>query len=211
MRCFLALLAVGAVLSATGPAAEAQSTRFKTYYDPKFGVTFQYPAAWKADPTLSFYLGTVILERPHPPGGMDRATMKVGFDRTTRIFAGYPNNTSLDGVEFSYLALPDTPAESCFARLPDLGGTARRSDVTLRGVRYKRVRGGDAGMSHGVTRDMYAADIGGTCYLFEGGIYTSSGADGAKPLTVKQTLRLQNELAAVMGSVMIAGGGNHSP
>ena len=207
MRCILASLAVGALVSVSVPPAAAQSAALKTYQDPKFGVTFRYPAAWKADTTLGFYLGTAILERPHPPGGMDHPIVKVGFDRAAPIHATYPKNTILDGVEFTYLALPDTPPEACFARLPDQDGETKKSDVTIHGVAYKRVHGGDAGMSHGASRDMYAADIGGTCYLFEGGIHTSTGADDAKPLGEKQTLRLQNQIAEVMGSVKITTSG----
>lgn len=211
MRRILVALAVGALVSIIVPPAAAQSPALKTYNDPKFGVSFRYPAVWNASPTLSFYLGTTILERPHPPGGMDHPLMKVGFDRTSRGFAGYLHSTTLDGVEFTYLALPQTPPAACFARLPEQDGETRKSDVTIHGVAYKRVQGGDAGMGHSVSRNMYAADIGGTCYLFEGGIHTSTGADSARPLSSTRTLRLQNQLAAVMRSVTITAGETHQP
>jgi hypothetical protein len=196
MRRFLRLIAAGAGIVIAASFATAQTPHFKTYRDPQYGVTFRYPAAWKADPKMEFYLGSIIL-------GTDQPLMKVGF-QTSDKGSTYPATTSLVGVEFVYLALPQATADACYARLPEQDGDSKKSEIVIHGVTYKRVQGADAGMGHGAGRDMYAAYLRGRCYLFEGGIHSGYAGEDMKPLTQKQTRKLQNDLAAVMQSVTIS-------
>lgn len=201
MHRILSSIAAGCVAAIAVASAASQTPQLKTYSDPRYGVTFRYPAAWKADPKLGFYLGTLILQGPD--GAPDVPLTKVGFERTLGSDGAFPDKSNLDGVEFVYLVVPQTTAEACYKRLPEQDGETKKSELVIHGVTWKRMQGGDAGLGHGAYRDMYASYIGSRCYLFEGGIHTLS-ANNTKYLQGAALMKLQNQLAAVMRSVTIA-------
>lgn len=197
-RGLLSLAIAGMVV----PLVHAQTTVFKSYVDSEYGVSFQYPAQWKQDNSLLFYLGTQILLNPDSSQGPDKARAIVGFTRTLNSQGEYPDGVNLNGVEFVYLVLPHTDQEHCYARLGQGGEGWRQSQVAIQGVTYRRAQGGDAGMGHGVTRDIYGAFESGRCYLFEGDIHTLT-ANNARTVTGAQLRKLQEQIVAVMQSVRI--------
>jgi len=195
-------------MAIAGIALHAQSAKLKTYHDPQYGVSFQYPAAWTADPKMGFYLLTNILIRPN--GFLSDPLMKVGLKgpmNPDHHDDGSYSGTNLDGIEFVYTVLPQTKAESCYERLKYDGvdeDNHKQTNVVIHGVEFTRVIGGDAGLGHGADRDMYGAYRGGRCYLFEAGIHTWNGGD-PKFMASKQINKLRAQLTAVMRSVKIEG------
>jgi len=184
-------------------SAQAQTSPLKSYVDPQYGVSFQYPAEWKLDNGLGFYLGTQILLNPEGSSkGPDKARAIVGFDRKLNAEGQYPDGVNLTGVEFVYLVLPKTDAAHCYARLGADANGWKRSQVVIAGVTYRRVQGGDAGLGHGATRDLYGTFREGRCYLFEGDIHTTTG-DNPKFLTGAPLQKLEGQIAAVMQSVRL--------
>ena len=184
-------------------SVQAQTPTLKSYVDREYGVSFQYPAEWKLDNNLGFYLGTQIL--PNPEGsseGPDKPRAIVGFERKLNAQGQYPDGTNLSGVEFVYLVLPQADAAHCYARLGADANGWKRSQIVVAGVTYQRVQGGDAGLGHGATRDLYGTFREGRCYLFEGDIHTTT-ADNPKFLAGAKLRKIENQIAAVMQSVKI--------
>jgi hypothetical protein len=89
-----------------------------------------------------------------------------------------------------------------YARLGQDADGWKRSQIVIAGVTYRRVQGGDAGLGHGATRDLYGTFREGRCYLFEGGIHTTT-ADNPKFLAGAKLRKIENQIAAVMQSVKI--------
>lgn len=181
---------------------KTQTTAFKSYVDPQYGVSFQYPAQWKLDNSLMFYLGTQIVLNPDSSQEPDKARAIVGFERKLNAQGEYPDGVNLNGVEFVYLVLPHTDRAHCDARLGQGDDGRKQSQVVIHGVTYGRVHSGDAGMNHAVTRDIYGAFENGICYLFEGDIHTTNG-NNPRTLGGAQLRNLQNQIAATMRSVKI--------
>ena len=198
-KLLLCLVILGGVVG----SGDGQSARLKSYVDPEYGVSFRYPAGWKVDDSLAFYLGTQILLDPDSSEGPDKARAIVGFERKLNAQGEYPDGVNLSGAEFVYLVLPHTDQEHCYARLGQDGEGWTQSQVVIKGVTYRRVEGGDAGMNHGATRDIYGAFENGRCYLFEGDIHTTTG-NNPRSLSGAQLRKLQSQIAAVMKSVKLS-------
>lgn len=184
--------------------ARSQTPVSKSYVDHEYGVSFQYPADWKLDSGLGFYLGTQILLSGDSNEPYDKARAIVGFERKLNAQGEYPDGVNLSGVEFVYLVIPRTNAAHCYARLGQEGDKSKRSQIVVAGVTYRRVQSGDAGMGHAVTRDLYGTFRDGRCYLFEGDIHTTT-ANNPKFLAGGPLRKLEGQIAAVMQSVRIGG------
>jgi hypothetical protein len=194
---------VGIVWFVSGWAGAAPAQTLATYHDPKYGVSFAYPAEWRADPHLGFYLESDILAPAVAGSGAPEALMKVGFNNADDGL--YPG-TNLNGVEFVYFVAPETTQAACYDRIRGLEdksqGDRKAAGIVIGGMSYLHLKTGDAGLGHGADRDLYAAYVGKLCYLFEAGIHTSNG-DDPKPLTRVQYAALRARLKAVMQSVRI--------
>jgi hypothetical protein len=175
------------LIVATGHAQQ----ELKQFHDAATNVSFSYPAVWKLDGTLTDYIPTAILSGEGAP---KRAVVKVGFPGI--------KNTNLTEVEFVYAFTSTKDEKSCitFAGSGDTSGW-----VTIGGVRYWRVSGEDAGMSHSAVQDRYAAFRAGRCYLFEEGVHSVAEgvADWAHPLPQAKLDAIHGQLDAVMRSVVI--------
>jgi hypothetical protein len=204
MRSDLIGIVALVLLTATEAALQAQHGGLATYRDPKYGVSFSYRAEWTADPRLGFYLGANILQPVDGDTEAAKALMKVGFNNAVD---GLYSGTYLDGVEFVYFVAPETNQTACYQRIRSFEETESSSKahpVVINGVTYLHLLAGDGGLSHGASRDMYAAYLAKRCYLFESGIHTMSGADDTRPLTRSQFAALRVRLASVMRSVRVS-------
>jgi hypothetical protein len=193
VRCLIcACLLFGALIG------HAQS--LKHFYDPQTSVSFSYPAAWSDGPDVLFYMGSAITTltadgRPAAP----RA--KVGFVANTK--SGPYAGTDLNGAEFIYNEIPEADAVACRKSLTSLGDDQSAQDtVTINGVTYDHNAGGEGGLGHGVSREIYATFRGGQCVLFEESIHSFDlSADEARQLNHEEIVQLWNQLNAVMSSV----------
>ena len=185
-------------------SARSQPAALKSYVDSEYGVSFQYPAEWKLNNGLGFYLGTQILLTGDSNEPYDKARAIVGFERKLNAQGEYPDGVNLSGVEFVYLVIPHTDAAHCYARLGQDSDESKRSQIGVAGVTYRRVQGGDAGMGHAVTRDLYGTFRDGRCYLFEGDVHTTT-ANNPRFLAGAPLQKLEAEIAAVMQSVKLGG------
>jgi hypothetical protein len=67
---------------------------------------------------------------------------------------------------------------------------------------YNHFSGGDAGLGHGASREIYSSFRDGHCYLFEESIHTVS-MDDPKSLSPVEWKQLHKELDRIMQSVRI--------
>jgi hypothetical protein len=178
--------------------APSQIRAHKTFHDPKYGVSFRYPSGWSDGADVDFYLGSEILD-VKPEGGAAAPIAKVGF----AVKEGDPrfSHTHLSGVQFVYNVISQSTPEDCRGRIQDLSRDPIVETV-LRGVTYHHFSGGDAGLGHQASREIYATFREGRCYLFEEAIHTATG-ENSRALTVQQWKHLRRELDAVMQSVHI--------
>jgi amidase len=169
----------------------------KIYKDPTYGVSFSYPANWNAHSSGSFYLGTVILDRPNGEQP-DTATVVVGYAGTNTVRADHFG--MLDGVAFTYLVLPHSTPEACLKRITEEVFEPHVETETIHGVTFSNVNTSDAGLGHGANRDLYAAYLNDNCYLFEAALHTINGAS-QKPSP--QMDKLQDKLGDIIQTVRI--------
>ncbi len=180
--------------------SRAQS--LKSFHDAQTGVSFSYPAAWSDGADVLFYLGSAITTFDEKSGTIPPRA-KVGFvvDAKHGPYAG----TNLNGVQFVYNEVPDADAAACRGFVMDhVGDESKIDTVRLRGVVYTHYSGGDAGLGHGVSREIYSVFRGGQCFLFEESIhFFNLTADGVKHLDMssEQVVQLRKQLDAVMRSV----------
>lgn len=180
-------------------ALESQTPALKTFHDPKYGVNFQYPAQWSSGADVQFYLGSEILEQ-NPDRGQVAPIAKVGFvvGESHKKFTG----TNLNGLQFVYNVIQQSSRDDCRKRVQSLSETSI-GETTLRGVTYNHFSGGDAGLGHQASREVFSSFQHDRCYLFEESIHTVSM--DAKPLDPAKLKHLQKQLDAVMRSVRIEG------
>jgi hypothetical protein len=188
------------VLLACVLATQAHAPALKTFHDAKYGVTFRYPTRWFSGSEVQFYLGSEILELK-PDGGAKEPIAKLGFvvQQTNKTYSG----TNLNGVQFVYNVIPQSTTEACRKRVQDLAENPILQ-TTIRGVGYNHFAGGDAGLGHQASREIYSTFQKGHCYLFEEAIHTAS-MNEVRPLDPAKLQALRNQLDAVMQSVHIEG------
>jgi hypothetical protein len=183
-------------------ASHAQTSALKTFHDAQYGVTFQYPARWSAGPDVLFYLGSEILELK-PGGGAHEPLAKVGFvvGEGDKEYSA----TNLNGVQFVYNLIPQSTADACRKRVQDLSADPI-TQTTIHGVIYNHFSGGDAGLGHQASREIFSSFQNGHCYLFEEAIHTMT-MDDAKQLDHARWKSLRRKLDSVIQSVHIARAG----
>jgi len=188
------------VLLLVALATQAQNPAAKVFHDAQYGVTFHYPARWSAGPDVGFYLGSEIVEQ-NPDGGTHDPIAKVGF--VVREGDSKYSGTNLNGVQFVYNVVPQSKAGSCRKRVQDLSEDLV-GQTAIHGVPYNHFSGGDAGLGHQASREIYSTFQNGQCYLFEEAIHTAS-MNEVRPLKPTELKVLQRELDGVMQSVRIEG------
>jgi hypothetical protein len=180
--------------------APAQTHRLKTFHDLKYGVTFRYPAGWSSGADVQFYLGSEILQL-NPDGGAGDPIVKVGFvvKQGDNAYSG----TNLNGVQFVYNVISQSTVDACRKRVEEVANNPVVETV-IRGVTYNHFSGGDAGLGHQASREIYSTFQNGNCYLFEEAIHTAS-MDEVRPLDPAKLHSLRMELGEVMQSVRVDG------
>ena len=94
------------------------------------------------------------------------------------------------------------------ATAADCRGTSARQDLSetpiadavIHGIRYNHFSGGDAGLGHQASRQIYSTMRAGNCYLFEESIHTFERRR-SRSVSNAQWKHLRRELDAVMQSV----------
>ncbi len=176
-------------------AAQSQPSTLKTFHDAQHGVTFRYPDNWESGAAVVFYLGSEIVY-PKPEGGLEEPLGKVGLVvGKSGPYAG----TNLNGVQFVFNLVRGLDAAGCRKRVEDAANTPVNETV-IHGVTYNHYSGGDAGLGHQASREIYSTLRGGDCYLFEETVHTFSFEE-ARGLTKAQWKQLHAELDRVMESV----------
>ena len=179
---------------------QAANVPMKTYTDPASGVSFTYPAAWTLSRTTAFYLGSLVTL----PDPLARAV--VSFSSRDNYYA----KTNLDGLEFTFVAVPEASPETCSQRIGrEIDPAGKRAEtLTINGRRFLHLAAGDTGMCHGANRDIYQTYSEGSCYLFEADMHTvCADVDaGRRELTAGETKALHRHLDSIMQTVQIKPG-----
>jgi hypothetical protein len=169
----------------------------KTYTDSARGVSFDYPAAWSLSQKPSFYLQPLIF---YPQQSVHAI---VQFHSSDNLYA----KTNLDGLEFTYVVLPQPSQASCLQRIAkDMEPEAKPPDaVTINGTQFFHINTGDAGLCHQANRNIYETYRHGSCFLFEAAFYTicPDPDDGKAELTPAQSQELSRSLDAIIQTVTI--------
>ena len=195
----LCCAALGQTAVKAPPAPAKRVVPRKTFTDPANGVSFRYPAVWKFATTSTAFMGSPdILQR----GQTGQAV--VTFTSAGNFYA----KTNLNGLEFTYVALPGTSETACAAAATaNASGSVSKPDtVTINGVPFLHVSYGSAGMCHQEGSTVYETYQNGRCYLFEADVHTTCPMvdDGKRALTGAESKALQRHLDAIIQTVRIA-------
>lgn len=174
------------------------------YEDPKEPVSFLYPNDWVADPGMGFFQEPLILGAGDPAGRLVPG-MIVGFNRQNRgDFPEAWKDTTLDGIEFVYAALPKTRSNACDTLLRKDAG-APGAEVEIGSMQYLHASvPGVAATGHEAWFEMYATDPDNeTCFLFEYSVHIRHGDETARAVTDAGRAGLERKLQRVMESVVI--------
>jgi hypothetical protein len=193
------LSAIALAVSATIASTQAHPTAPpKTYHDPQYGVSFQYPATWNFD------LGRVFYDRAQILFPDRRPLANVGIGGVQKSENNLYPNTDLVGVQFVYLVLPETTAQQCQKEAQG-DEEAKITQEIIQGVKYRHLSTGNAGLCHQADEQIYAAYRGGRCYLFEAAVETMCpDAIGAtRDITPAEIDTVKKQLRQVMQSVSI--------
>jgi hypothetical protein len=192
-------------LTGIAPVASSQATRnqpvgakvpMKVFTDPATGVSFDYPAPWTLTHQASFYLSPMILIP-------DQAAQAiVYFNPAGNLYS----KTNLGGLEFTYLALPESNQASCLKSVVQLDPEAKPpATITINGTEFFHFITGDAGLCHQASRDIYGTYRGRSCLLFEAAFYTicPDPDDGRSELTPAQSKALKRHLDTIVQTIRI--------
>ncbi len=194
--------------TASQPAEEKPDIPTRTYQDPKYGVQFRYPTVWTPVAATEIgYLGSAIT-------GIDKAS-KVDFRAAVRFS---PDNNLYSKTDLSYLAFVYAVAPAPTAQVCDKLATSsidpgdHRQTITVAGVNFTQVEGGDAAMMHRLSSEVDWTWRNGHCFLFEqdfAGI-APKVKEGSRPLTSAEEKSLQRHLSAILASVRFTAKGSQS-
>jgi hypothetical protein len=185
--------------SSIAAAQTRPSASLKSYQDPRYGVSFQYPSLWISDLDMHFYISAKILQSGHRP------LANVGFGGTSKSnYTPYPK-TDLLGIQFVYVVLPNTTQQQCQDAAKAGDDNATSAPVTINGTPYQHYSTGDAGMCHSSDEQIYATSQSNRCYLFEALIEAACAgvAEGTRKITPAEMAAVTKQLQQVMQSVKI--------
>jgi hypothetical protein len=142
-----------------GSSAETQ------FSDPKFGVSFHYPASWTISASQPFYMQLAISPELDVPN-KDRLRALI-YTKSLANVVSWPK-THFEGVEFGYDAHSVPTADACHALAnPENGEIEPVDDVTMGGHRYWHIKEGNAGLGHSMGEDVYTLYSSGKCLRFD--------------------------------------------
>jgi hypothetical protein len=193
-------------LTAPGPAKPltlAQVwTMNGTYNDPQHGVTFRYPAVWKATTQIAY----------HPPAltQSDAAKPIAGFGYSEGGFprrksVGPYGRTNLEGVGIVYAVVPAASVAGCKATATSVSGSPEGLPVTFGERSFSVYKTEGAGMSQSISGNLYATYGAPNCYLFETDVAVVSPGvvDNIQALTPAQLSFIDSHLVDIIKSVQI--------
>ena len=193
---YLAISGQPASAQAAKPANHA-ATPSKTFTDSVNGVSFTYPSVWTLSRQPSFYLPPLIVTPEIP------AQAIAFFSPSGNLYS----KTNLGGLEFTYVATPESTQASCLNRVTrNLNPGSRPKPVLINGTRFLHLHTEDAGLCHQARRDIYETFHDRSCLVLEAAFYTTCADpdDGIRQLTLEESRALSRHLDAVIQSV-------HSP
>jgi hypothetical protein len=183
------------VASAIAQAPGPRSWALATFRDSSTGISFRYPAAFQPvedvkgyfSPALTQIKGPIAFRvklafRPPPTPGTDEAT------------------TDLGQLSFVYATLPVSSETACRKQVEGWGEDSDKVEtLNVDGVEFAVGQVSDAGLSHFVRGEIYAAFRGRTCYLFE---EDTIGLDGyAGDVKEAQWKQFDRHLSAIIRTV----------
>lgn len=188
------ILLSAALGSACGAVAQAgkAAVPMSEYRDPN-GVSFEYPTVWTRKVSDVSYFGTTILKNDLP------SRVVVVFSPAGNLYA----KTTLAGLSFTYAVLPSTTLSACDAQAGTDSPDAKVDEIQIHGVAFKHATSSDAGMCHGIERNLYWTYRDGSCHLFEAEFQTIcyGAVDGQRHLTDAETRALHRHLLAIPQSI----------
>jgi hypothetical protein len=202
MRCFLVLLLAATGLPGHAQQAKAsishaaQPVQLTTFTDASNSVSFQYPSIWRRVPKPDAMTQPSLLMAGHKP------ILDVEFSPQGNLYA----RTNLVALDFSYYTEPAQSRAAC-AALGNPDSENRSVTTTINGIPYSHRSGGEGGMCHEISSEVYATWRAGTCHLFEEDFMTlcAGVVDGTRALTPRETKALQRHLDQIMRSVTFTG------
>ena len=204
MRLLISLFVIAISVAVQGRAqgnGHAQ-TPTKTYTDAQSGISFTYPRTWLTSDKVPTYLG-VAFYYPAP-------NSSTGIPpRASFAFSPSANeykNTVLLSLGFSFFAIPASDETSCISRaVAASSDDAKPTAMTIHGVAFQEIAGGNAGMCHEQASQIDVAYRSGQCLVFERDFNTEcfGAGDSKQKLTGRQTQALQRQLDSIMGSVSL--------
>ncbi len=206
MRLMIVLL-----LSAT--AACAQESRLwaplKTYSDTARGVSFRYPASWKAETQFGYNPGALSTDETKLVAGFG-FVIEQGPAKQTDILDG---NAFVEGFGIAYSAVPANNATACDSvarKLLDDQPSGKTKHVKFGGITYTTYDGSQAGMNQPTEGTLYATFRRDTCFLFETdeatvtmAVFDEDDVHTRTATAIKPSRSISSHLLDVMKSVRI--------
>jgi len=190
-------VSVWAQTGAAKPAA-SDTVPLATYTDPAHGVSFRYPVVWKRVRQLDDYCQSALFSDKLRP------TAAVEFTGG----GNYYRNTILGSLDFQYGIVRNSSPATCrklvddYASAPDWPA----SDKMVNSIAFRHVSGGECGLGHGISWELYTTFRNGNCFVFEED-FTTARPDNARELTPGEMKALLRHLDAIMRSVTFEGAG----
>src|ERR1700722_14968042 len=145
-----------AIILASAISGAAQQVPLSTYTNATNGVRFQYPSVWKPVSKPAAMTQPFLFDRGLQP------IIDLEFSPKGNLY----EKTNLVGLDFVYAAPASSSAVACY-KLGEVDvGVAQKDIVTLNGVTYQHAFGGEAGMCHEISANIYATYRNGVCHLF---------------------------------------------
>ena len=197
MQCLLMLLlAVTGMQSGSAQQPASPSARpvaLATFTDAANGVSLQYPSVWKRVAKPDAMTQPSLLMAGHKP------VIDVEFSPKGNLYA----RTNLVALDFSYYTSPADSSAAC-ATLGNPDSENPTVTAKINGVTYSHASGGQGGMCHEISSEVYSTWRAGTCHLFEEDFMTlcPGVVEGTRGLTPRETRALQRHLDQIMQSVV---------
>lgn len=201
LRLCLAAVLLGAsspglhAQTSSTPAPEPTTPPSQHFRDPRYGVSFQIPAAWRLSRKDSDFSTFSLDARTAPRNSQLRAVSDIAFNP-------FPYST-FSGALFYFSVTPHTTEAQC-TQQASAQAPRTQSIAQIGGVPFTHGYDEHGGICPESRDEIYTAQRKDVCYRFDLVINTFCGGDaggGARDITPRELEAVRHRMQAILDSV----------
>jgi len=196
-----ACIVVSATLQLSAQTVRLVDPSTTQFTDPRYGVTFRYPATWKFTIASQFYSIDAALTQPTPQSGEGFSARAIVV-APREFWPELKDRTDFSGAEFIFNVLPGATPAACLEQMHAVVSFDQVDTRPIDGVPFSHTEAGSAGLCHQVSESFYFHQAQGSCYLFDLAMHTVCPPEDERHFSTPIDLHpVQDQLRAILATV----------